>query len=354
VADANEAVDLGPAGEAPSDIIEAPSPPAAKGDPIIIAAARKVLECKWSRDSPEYTCDAMKTWNDLDALEHGAGDTTLVALLTDPDERLQYLGAASLQAFSSYTTNRRLAERVLDRLETEEGGEELLRVLARAAAQISPTRTGLEARYKALPKKLTVPVAREEFIGKAQFSNSELMFDITLELARRDPSDLVRHAAVGAFWTGTPADRRDEVCELWLDTALDEKARRRLQTHAAYLAFSASTGCTRVFDRLLGHVSTKLAGSQDDLDWVNPLVYLAGNDKATAAQRAKATATLERIAADPASLDYVRARAMEGVIAGDPTGAKSYLSRMLGDPSERVKQAADRLLKKLASEPKKP
>ncbi len=332
----------------------AAAPAAPKGDPAIVEAAKKVVACEWSGNHPKYECEAKKEWDKLEALKEGAGDATLVALLADADAKLNYVGAMGLSSWGrKFRDDKALAEQVLAKLEAEQGNEEFLGLLGSVAGYINAEKTGLGERLKAVPGKLKTSVARERFIGNAQFSNNTLMYDVTTALAKSEPNDSVRYAAVSAFWTGTPSGKDEEVCQLWHDVSKDEKATPRLQAQAAYLALFTSRGCPKVYDALIDHVSAKLKGEQKDSTWVSPFRWFVTNNKASDAQKDKAIAVLKTVAADTKNNGWTRADAMNGVAEGDKKGAKAYLTKMKGDKDAEVKRRAEEQLKRLDEEAKK-
>lgn len=333
---------------------KAPKPVAAKGDPVILEAAKKVATgCEWDEGEPKSGCEAEKAWDDLKALEDGAGDATLVSLINDPDEKLQYVGAAALSGKGKkFEEDKALAVAVLDRLETGVGTPQILAELADAAGDIDGEKTGLSDRLKELPKKLKDKSARAEFLGGALFNNKSL-YDATLDAAKNDPDPDVRYAAVGAFWTGTPNDKIDEVCQMYADTAKDAKAESRLQSQAAYLAMFTSRACKLQYDGLLKLIEEKSKTKLESNSWVMPIYFFVTNSSASEEQRKEGVRIMKAIAEDTKHSGGARTQALEGVAKGDPTTAKAYLAKFKSDKDEWVKTRAEEALKRIAEDEKK-
>lgn len=322
---------------APSESVAAPKPPA---DPVR-AAATKVLGCKWDDGEPDWNCAESKAWDELPELHDGKADATLVAMLAESEERLVYLAAKALaRSGDKYRTDKALAEKVLVKLEG--GVSPSVQVnLAEAVGAIDAKETGFGDRMLAVSQKLPVP-ARIAFIRSAQFRNSEFFYASTAALAKGEPDEKLREAAIRSFWVGTPASKGAEVCELWTTIAEDPKTPDALAGLAAgFAAWTNMDPCVKQYDRLLARVDKRMkAGPLDAWDWPNVVEHLADHKAASPAQKKKAIGSLKAMAENPKNSVATRSTCARALLRTDlPTG-KAVIARFAKDKDEKVQRIA--------------
>lgn len=346
------------AGSQPSGTAAAGPAPAGTGkglaasgnDPALLALAKKVLECGWTQENGvEYDCAAREAWEGSEILEKGAPDATLVNFLEDSRWEVRWLGATSLSHASvGYREDKSLAERVLAAAETEKV-DSVLRHLARAVGAIRLGKVGLAERAKAFGRSPTAKAVRVAFLSQVQFANSELFYPYTVDLAKTDPDNEIRDAAMSSFWTGTPSDKTAEVCQLWLDLSHDKN--EDLAAHAGYFAsyFPFDEGCKAQWDTLLGDVEKRAkAGTAKSTYWATALSNLYDQKAASPAQKKKAIATAKSMAENKANDGSARSRALD-VVAEKDAGGKAFVKKFAKDSDPMVKAHAETLL---AAKPK--
>lgn len=328
--------------------------PAVQGDPAVVEAAKKVAACEFSNDMPKWDCEGKKAWDKSELFKDGAADATLVALLADADAKLQYVAADALRNRGrKYREDKALAEKVVAKLEAGQGSDALLEALGSAAGYVDAQKTGLGDKLKGMPATIKNQKARASFVRAAQMNNRDLMYPVTIELAKSEADENVRYAAVESFWTGTPNGKDEEVCQMWHDNAKDAKAPERVQSQAAYLAMFTSRGCEKVYDPLLKLIDEKAKGELKSNSWVMPLYFFVTNNKASEAQKKEALKLLKGIAENEKHNWTARTQALEGVAKADPKGAKAFLTKFKTNKEKFIAQRAEELLKKLDEEEKK-
>lgn len=340
----------GSGGPAASSSAAAPSGLMAGADKAVVDEAKKVLTCPWEDGRPKWDCEANKTWDKLPALEDGKADKTLVALLTDPEQKLRVIAAEALSSHGqTYREDKALVEPMLKMV--EDGPDEDLTVtLARVVSRAKTDKLGLSDRIIAIMKSHKSKRVRTEVIRGAQFTDSEKYFDTTMALAK-DADETIKYEAMGAFWVGTPSGKEKEVCQLWADLTKDPV--ERVASEAGYLAMFSSKGCTDQFDGILKDAAEKLKGDVKNSSYTRWLEYFMLNSKASDKQKADAVKILKGVADNAKNNWIARNSALRGVTKGDPKGAKAYLGKFKTDKEDFVKKEAERLLEQLEKDEKK-
>ncbi len=319
---------------------------AAGNDPAVVALAKKAALCKWTDSGFEYSCADRKAWEEAEILKDGKADPTLVAMAEDASEQVRWLAASALYNKGKvYQTDKALAERVLAAAEAEKA-KSVGRNIGGAAGRIKLPQHGLVDRAKGLTKAPTLKETRLGFIGSVQFANSDAFYDTTVALAKSEPDNDVRDAAMSAFWTGTPSAKNAEVCQMWLDLSRD--ANDEFAGHAAYFTafYPHSGGCKAQWDPLLGDIEKKAkAGTAKSSYWGSAVYYLHAQNQATPAQKSKAIAVAKALAENAGNSASTRVRALE-LIAEKAPGGKAYLGKFTNDKDSYVKSRAAELQKK--------
>ncbi|MEO7331980.1 MAG: hypothetical protein ABI193_25610, partial [Minicystis sp.] len=288
-----------------------------------------------------YSCEDYKTFAELPALKDGAADATLVALLDDPDTKIQSLAAHALRSDGrAYRIDTALAEKVVAKLEAGKGDDSLLENLAQAAGAVDADKTKLGPRLLELAKKIAKPNVRASFISSGQFHNSDLLYPVTAELARSEPNEELRRAAIGSFWVGTPSDKHDEVCQLWVSIGSDPKTPENLASSALDYAAWNPSACDKQFEAIGKVLDKKLKGKIEESSWVSAGSHLLGQDKLPKPLKKKVVGLLQTVANESKNNSMPRIYAMDGVVRGDPAAGKALVAKLSKDKDEYVKKHA--------------
>ncbi len=313
-------------------------PPA---DPVKLAIKKASACPDWDGTSVPYGCEDYKTLSDLPALKDGAADATLVALLDDPDPKIVSLAAHAIRADGrAFRTDTAMAEKIVAMLEAGKGDDSLLENLAQAAGAVDAEKTKLGPRLLELAKKIPKPNVRASFISAGQFHNSDLLYPVTAELARSEPNAELRRAAIGSFWVGTPSDKHEEVCKLWVSIGEDPKTPDSLASSALDYAAWNPNPCEKQFDAIGKVLDKKLKGKVEESSWVSAGSHLVGQSKLPAPLKKKVVNLLKGVASDVKNNSMPRLYAMDGVLKGDPAAGKALLAKLSKDKDEYVKKRA--------------
>lgn len=332
-----------PASSAAAPVASAAPKAEPASDPIR-AAARKVVACAgWSELSVPWDCADLKAFDELGALQEGAGDKTLVEMLADPEPKMVALGARGLRVNGrKFRDDAALAEKIVARLEAGKDDESVLDNLATVAGAIDGEKTKLGPRLLDLAKNIKSPSVRGSFISAGQFHNSDLLYPVTSELARSESNQDLRRTAISAFWTGTPSGKSDEVCKLWVSIGQDPKTPEGLAAQAVDYAAWTPTTCDKQYDAIAKLLEKHLKGKVEETSWAIAGTHLVGQDKLAAPLKKKVVGLLKAVATDPKNGASVRVFALDGVIKGDPAGAKALLAKLAKDKDDYVaKHAAE-------------
>jgi hypothetical protein len=214
-------------------------------------------------------------------------------------------------------------------------------LVAEVVGAIDTKETGFGDRMLASSQKLPVP-SRIAFVRSAQFRNSDFFFASTAALAKSEPDEKLREAAIRSFWTGTPSNKGEEVCELWTGIAEDPKTPDVLGGMAAgFAAWTNMQPCVKHFDRILARLDKRMkAGSLEAWDWPNVAEHLAGNQAASPAQKKKAVAALKSMAENAKNGTSARSTSARALLFVDlPTG-KAVLAKFAKDKDVNVQKIA--------------
>jgi hypothetical protein len=288
-----------------------------------------------------YSCKDYEAFSELPALKDGAADATFVALLDDPDTKIQSLAAHALRSDGrTFRDDPAMAEKIVAKLEAGKGDDSLLENLAQAAGAVDAEKTKLGPRLLELAKKIPKPSVRANFISSGQFHNSDLLYPVTAELARSEPNEELRRAAIGSFWVGTPSSKREEVCKLWVSIGEDPKTPDSLAAQATDYAAWNPTACGKQYEAIAKLLDKHLKGKIEESSWVFAGNHLIGQSELAAPLKKKVLALLKGVAADAKSESNPRILAIEGVLKGDPAAGKALLAKLSKDKNERVKKFA--------------
>lgn len=327
--------------------------PTAKGmqakdnDPKVVAEVKKVLDCEWKRYGFSSKCEAYKAFRKSDLIRRGAADVTLVNLIEDEDEKVRWLAARMLRSHGrKYRDDPKLAARVLGAAEAERN-EVVAGKLGDAVASIDFVATKLEDRVLELAKSHPVEKLRAEVVNSMLFRNrkSSKIFEVVKEMARNEENAAVRRAAVRAFWIGTPRDKRNEICELWVGIGQEDKDPKIAGVALRLAAQYTNSQCKDHYDTILGHAE-KLAkaGEVKSSDIPSALRYIHKQKDATDKQKKQALAVAKTLLENDKNKDMARGGAMRFLGKEHPKG-KDIAKKYLKDKAFFVKSAAKRALK---------
>lgn len=320
---------------------------AAAVDPTIDAMARSASTCKsYDYGGFDSSCPAYKTWTEAkDAFNEGKADASLVALLSDGDEKIRYLAAAKLNQYGkAFHTDKTLAQSVVTAAEKEQR-KFAQKEIAAAAGQIQVRATGTFDRVKALVAKRDMPDVRRGILSNLLYNNQDddAVYDLVRETVK-DADGTVAQAALGSFWAGG-GHKPDKTCQVYaenLGNGNDEVA----AASCDYLAWSGR--CTSRYDGLLDALEKRVkAGPVSFTSHVTAARHLCDDTKASDAQRKRAAAFGRTIAGKKDTKAWIRSSALEAVIHCDlGNGGRSFVGKFKADPEKTVADKAKDLLAK--------
>jgi hypothetical protein len=316
----------------------------AKGnDAKVVAAAKKVLKCEWKKFYFKQNCEDYKTWKKGELLKAGKADVTLVNMMEDGDEKVRLIAGQALRSFGkAYRSDKKMSGRVLKAFEANKVVM-LCNSLGGAAGGIDVEKTGMQAQIEKNIKGHALPECREALTGATLFRNKGL-YDFFIALAKESKDAKIRKAAISAFWTGTPSDKHETSCKLWLEKMDDADV--KVASESAHLcAFRGGGRCAAQYDALLSKIEARAkAGTVQGSQMAGALKYLHKQDKATPAQKAKALAIAKLIVPNEKNDAAARGRALEFLGEADPAG-KTMAAKYKDDKEFHVKNSAKRVLK---------
>lgn len=309
-------------------------------DKVVVDAARAAIACEWSAGGGlKYDCPAHKAFKEASFIKEGAADPTLTTMLTDGREQVRWLAAEALaNQGKAYTKNAALAGKVVAAAQAEKSSS-VAGPLGRATAKIDLAATGHQVAVETMVRSHALVELRRSLAGNLLWSNKQL-FDLTLQLARTDSVPGVRKAALSAPWTGTPAGREADACNLWLEKVDD--AADEVNGEAAYLCgfWSRGGGCKAQWDGLLGKIEARAkAGRVQSGQMASALSYFHGQGQASAAQKKRARDIAKAIVENSSNSGMARGNALRFLGETDPD-AKAYARRFASDKEFFVKNAA--------------
>jgi hypothetical protein len=319
---------------------------AAGNDAAVVALAKKALTCKWNDYGFAYDCADMKAWNESELFKDGKNDATLVNLIEDAKEQVRFLGARKLASNGeTYKRDKALAGRVIGAAERETS-KAVANDLGSAVGGIKTDVTGLGEQAKGVFAKTKLQAVKTSLLGRLLFTNGPAFYDWTKSIAKSDPDPVVRKAAISAFWTGTPHDKYDDACSMWLGFASDKND--DVAGEAAYMAafFPMDGGCKKQWNPLLDLLDAKAkGGGVKNSQQASALYYFYKQKDASAAQKARALAIAKSLAENKANSGSARGRAIEMVVEDDPRGGKAFAGKFVNDADFYVKSRAADLVK---------
>lgn len=317
-------------------------------DPKVVELAKKALGCEWQKTGFKYDCADLKAWKESELLKEGKADETLVSMLEDDNERVRWLAAQALSSRGkAYRTDEKLAKRVLAAAQAEKN-EAVASNLGSALGRINAEKTGLEAEIKKLIESHQLQQLRRSTVSAVLFSNRQF-YEFHMALAKGEKNKDVRKAAISAFWTGTPSDKYDQTCAMWLDRVVNDED-DNIAGEAAYLCgfYSGGGGCQDQWDALLDAIEKRAKeGQVKSSQMAAALYYFHKQKKASAAQKQRALAIAKQIADNADNSGAARARALEFVAEKDPAGP-TFVAKFKDDEDFFVKSRATQILKKKA------
>lgn len=332
----------------------APAEAAPKGiadpanDAAVVALAKPVLECEWTRNGPKSDCEASKAWNKAEVHKKDNSDPTLINFLEDEKTQVRWLGASKLGR-GPWTKDKALAQRVLAAASAE--SDELnLRKMGRVIGSIDLEATQMGPQVQKLMVEGDNAQLREGLVSQVLFVNrdDQGIYDLMQKLAREEKDPAVRKAAASAFWVGGGSNP-EQTCAMWLELVSD--ADSDLAGNSAYHAafWSNSGGCQKQWDPLLDKIEELAkAGKVESSMMVSALSYLHGQKNSTDAQKKRAMQIAITVLENEANKRSARSGALRALAERDPALGKKYAEKYKDDKDTFIRGAAERAL-----EPKK-
>lgn len=320
---------------------------AAGNDPAVVAEVKKILECEWKRFGfSSSKCEAFKAFNKSDMIKRGRADATMVNLLEDDDSKVRWLAARTLKMHGkTYEGDPKLAARVLTAAEQEKDEQVAVKMMG-AVADMDLVGTKLADRAIALAKSHPVEEARAELVHSVLFKNrdSNELYEFVKATAKEAKEDKIRRAAVRAFWVGTPRDKTEEVCKLWLDVAQNDASDDVAGVAMRLAAQNPNARCEAQYDGLLELAESKAKeGKVKTSDVAFALRYIHGQKKASDAHKKRALSIAKILLENEANKDMARADALRLLGKEHPKG-KAMAKKYKDAKSFFVKNAAKRIL----------
>jgi hypothetical protein len=323
---------------------------AAGNDAGIVAAAKTALACTWKSDSLSFDsdCAGWKAWTQSsDVYNTATSDTTFVNMLEDSDVKVRLLACYHLGYDSErkFTTNADLAKRIVAAAGAETQSHSYIDALAKAIAKIQHAKTGTWAQTKAVLDSTSIKsLDRWALDFLLDYNETDQQIWDYVKSRTKDPDKSIAEWAVYGF--GSLSTRKDDACKVFVELLPDD----RVGGDACSAIGLQSNDCASYVDTALQAADARTkAGNIADSDWATGLERIAQNVKTSDAQKKKAVAILDEIAANAHIDGWMRANAIRDVYEVDKMKGKLLAAKYLRDKDSTVASAA----KDVAAKPAK-
>ncbi len=305
-------------------------------DPAVVTLAKAAITCKVDMGGLDRECEGFKAWRETVGKADPKPVKTLVNFLEDPDEKVRYLGASMIG--QGYAEDPAAVKRVLAATSKEKST--LVAVpLAQSLGFLDLEKTGITADVTKLIQEHELMELRLALIMSGGSSNTAALFDALLPLATGSTDVKIRNVAQQAF-QNIPADKHAQVCQMWLDNV--DAADADIAGRASLLCGQESR-CKDHWDKLLDKLDAKAKSGAMGIDMARGFESLHDRQEATAPQKARAKAVAQATLETASNGEYQRAAALDFLVKN---GDKAVAKKFKNDPSQQVKDAAERALKK--------
>jgi hypothetical protein len=343
----NKEGDAKPSASGSAAATGSPAPaPASAVDPRIDALAKAVLPCRSNDVSFDPDCPAWKAWRDAkDDFNEGKSDASLVAMLSDSDEKVRYLGAYKLsQSGRTFWSDKTMAAAVVAAAEKEKSkfvGYEL----GVTVGKIRVRDTGTFDRVKALVQKHDVPALRGGIVSSLFHNNAD--YEPAYNLLRdtvKDADKAVALAALGAL--GSMSSRAEATCQLYLDN-IDDANDDLAAAAASLLSFYGK--CSSKYDALLDSLEKRVKtgpGAVQSMGYLSSARNVCEDAMSNDKQKKRAAELGRAVAGKKEFKAKIRSAALDTVIKCDTSGGRSFIGQFTKDPEKSVADRANELLAK--------
>lgn len=316
-------------------------------DAKVVAAAKKVLACKWADGSFDYDCEDYKAFtSDYDTFRDNKQDATLVNFLEDGDIKVRQLAYNRMTGWSGGAfADKAMAERMLVVAETTKEPLDMY-YIGYLVGHIKVKETGLFDRIKALVTSTEKDMSlRGAIIGNLLPSNqdSEEAFTLTKEITKEKDVVFARSALNSFTFAGD--SKKDQICDLYVEIL--GGAEEDLAASAAEKI--SYNHCTAKFDTLLKAVEGRVKGKKITVpSYAETLRAMCADKEVKPAQTKQAIALAHKILEDAKNpsdyTPYIRAAAVEASVVCDPKGGKKYITKFKADKQKSVSDKVTKLL----------
>lgn len=316
-------------------------------DPKVVAAAKKVLACKWADGSYDSDCADYKAFTqDYDTFRDNKQDATLVAFLEDGDLKVRQLAYDRMSGWNGGAfADKAMAERMLVVAETTKEPLDMY-YIGTLVGHIKVKETGLFERIKAIvtgaDKDLTL---RGAIMSNLLPSNQDSEEVFELATATTKEKDVVfARSALNSF-TFAGDSKKDQICDLYVDILGGEN--EDLAASAAEKI--ANNHCTAKFDTLLKAIDGRVKNKKVTVpSYPDSLRTICADKEVKPAQTKQAVALAHKILEDTKNpsdyAPYVRGSAVEASVKCDPKGGKKYIAKFKADKQKSVSDKVTELL----------
>lgn len=313
-----------------------------KNDKKVVALVKEAAKCPWRAEGFESGCKELFGLLGSELVKEGKADATLVNLLGDDRVETRWLAATVLANHGAKAfADKALAARVILAAK-EEVGPAVAEPLGRAVGKIGAA-AGLVDAQQALARDHKEPAMRIAIVGELLWTSKE-HYAFVVDLAKNEKDLKVRARALSSFWTGTPSDKKPEVCAIWLDAA--SSSDDGISGDSAYhLSFWSGSACKDQYDGLLDVIDKRAgAGGVKRFSMSSALGYLFDQAGATADHKKKALTVAAKLARSRGNDGFARKMALDALAKRDTAAGLALAKELADDPDSSVKGRAKELV----------
>ncbi len=317
----------------------------------LLPIAREVAKCDYDRHIDPRECPAFrKLAEKASALPPPFGFATLINLLEDESPALRFAAANTLRL--RYFEGRPLENpeflsAAKEALAAEED-HQIATELGGLVGKFCLEETGKLEEVLKLLRGHPLPQAQTGMLLHILRTNRVLpdVFEAVVEIAREDPDDNVKRAALAAFWS-IADDHRDESVSLWRE-ALSWPA-PKASSHAAYMLGHFNDGVEEAFEDVLSETARRAEEGTLSWEFLAGLYWYVHNDQEFV-DKARVFELLRGIAENDKLRWNVRNRAMSIMRETGDERFRGAIEPLVSEPETQVAMHAKRLLEEEASD----